>query len=165
MNRRLAACAIFLLISFSVTVIAETAGSSPAPKTPVAPAVKTPVPAATAVPAANTTFPVKSITAVEGNVQPAQSDTVQVAPLPAEKPVFGWVQNERFQTGPAHLFIQGTAFAGVASGLALSVKGVSVLFSGAGNNFDSKTMHNGLLMAVSGSLISSLFSVFLTSIK
>ena len=137
MNRRIVTCAIILLISLFATVTAET----PVPKV---------------------AFPVKSVTAVEGNVS---ADTVWVVPQPAEKPVLGWVQDGRFQSGTPRTIIKGTAYVGLASGLALSVGGISRLFSAASDNFDARAMHSGLLMAVSGSLLSSLFSVLLTLTK
>ncbi len=52
----------------------------------------------------------------------------------------------------------GIALAGAGAGILLSAFGVSALFRGAADGFDSSAMHTGLTVAVSGSLVAALFS-------
>lgn len=52
----------------------------------------------------------------------------------------------------------GITLAGTGAGIVLSAVGISVLFRAAGDGFDTKAMHEGLTIAVSGSLAAALFS-------
>ena len=133
MNRRMAACATLLLILFSASAAAGTASAN-SPGANITPANTLTVPGANITPASNlsastpsanspstnASFPVKAITAVEGNVQ---STSVWFAPPPVEKPVLGWIQDGRSRTGPTGIIVKGTVLAGVASGLALFRQG------------------------------------------
>jgi hypothetical protein len=55
--------------------------------------------------------------------------------------------------------VHGVSMAGLASSLAFSAAGIGILFSGAGDSLDAGSIHTGILMAVSGSLSSALFSI------
>lgn len=55
------------------------------------------------------------------------------------------------------------SLAGVGVGLALSAVGISLFFSAAGDGLDSPAMHQGLTVAVSGSLVAAIFSALRNS--
>lgn len=73
---------------------------------------------------------------------------------PTEAAIFGGQWSEGVKTG-----VRLGSMAGLASSLALSAGGIGYLFSSAGNGFDTVSMHDGILMTISGGIFSSLFTI------
>ncbi len=100
---------------------------------------------------------------IEGITVPADGINSQVIggvsdvydpPPPTEKAVWGGKWNES-----TRIVLHRSSFAGIALGLAITVGGIGILFSGAGDGLDRDGMHQGLLVAVSGTLITTLCAI------
>lgn len=64
-------------------------------------------------------------------------------------------------SSPKDQRIESTAaLAGILGGMVLSAFGISLFFRGAGDGLDTQTMHQGLGIALSGSLIAAFCAVF-----
>lgn len=82
------------------------------------------------------------------------------SPPPPESPLFG----SRWSGGKRQV-IRGVSMAGILGALALSAGGIGMIFSAAGDGLDTKAMHSGLTIAVSGSLVLSLFSILFEEVS
>lgn len=58
-----------------------------------------------------------------------------------------------------HSVLRAVSFVGILSGLALSAGGIGLFFTAAGNGLDQRAMHRDLTIALSGTLISSFFTI------
>jgi hypothetical protein len=91
--------------------------------------------------------------------------TEWVAPEPDEKSLFGFVLASPVNDPARHrqTLLRYAGTAGVLAGLLAAAGGVGTIFvaAGTGDRISSATVHGGLLMIISGSLITAVSSSFL----